>query len=128
MTYTGAMVLPQNAVVLQEEEMRYLEGGFKMKTAVATGIINGISYCLGIYLSGLGSVKALISKVGKSKAAKIATELALKVGVTAARAKQIGGFVGAVTGFTIGGGIAYLLDRYDTHGKKYGKANGWIQY
>lgn len=27
MTYTGAMVLPQNAVVLQEEEMRYVEGG-----------------------------------------------------------------------------------------------------
>ena len=27
MTYTGAMVLPQNAVVMQEEEMRYLEGG-----------------------------------------------------------------------------------------------------
>lgn len=27
MTYTGAMVLPQNAVVMHEEEMRYLEGG-----------------------------------------------------------------------------------------------------
>lgn len=27
MTYTGAMVLPQNAVVMQEEEMRYLDGG-----------------------------------------------------------------------------------------------------
>lgn len=28
MTYTGEMVLPRNAVVMQEEEMRYVEGGF----------------------------------------------------------------------------------------------------
>lgn len=27
MTYTGAMVLPQNAVIMQEEEMTYLVGG-----------------------------------------------------------------------------------------------------
>ena len=27
MTYTGAMVLPKNAVVLPEQEMRYVEGG-----------------------------------------------------------------------------------------------------
>lgn len=27
MTYTGAMILPQNAALMQEDEMRYLEGG-----------------------------------------------------------------------------------------------------
>lgn len=27
MTYTGEMVLPRNAVVMQEKEMRYVEGG-----------------------------------------------------------------------------------------------------
>ena len=40
MTYTGAMVLPQNAVVLQEEEMRYLEGGKKVtRTQKASSLI-----------------------------------------------------------------------------------------
>lgn len=40
MTYTGAMVLPQNAVVLQKEEMRYLEGGKKVtRTQKASSLI-----------------------------------------------------------------------------------------
>ena len=30
MTYTGAMVLPQNAVVMNNDEMRYVEGGVSL--------------------------------------------------------------------------------------------------
>lgn len=34
-TYTGEMVLPKNAVIMKEEEMRYVEGGAKVHVNMA---------------------------------------------------------------------------------------------
>lgn len=40
MTYTGEMVLPRNAVMMQEEEMRYVEGGKKLTKKQCKSLAN----------------------------------------------------------------------------------------
>lgn len=51
MTYTGAMVLPHNAVVMKEAEMRYIEGGatstWVAKASAVRKRLNSFIYCAG---------------------------------------------------------------------------------
>lgn len=119
------MILPKNAIIMQEEEMRYVDGGYaiNMKRSTVTNLINGVTVVLGWYIGGCATVGKLISKFGKTKAVKISTQLALKVGISSSKAKKIGQLIGAVTGFSIGGGISYLLDKNDATG-----LNGRVQY
>lgn len=93
MTYTGAMVLPQNAVALRETEMRYYEGGAKPTLNMLSKNIKGLwSYVPSAILKSMGLTqfaKQILSHTLKWAYAKIAA----KFGLLAAR---VGGVVAGV--------------------------------
>lgn len=120
MTYTGEMVLPRNAVVMDTEEMRYVDGGFRMKTSNAAKILRVGFAIAGIFFSKGTLVKSVIKRVGKKKATNKAYEFALKLGVTKSRANAVKSIIGAYLGFSMGDYVAEGLDRID------GKKDGWI--
>lgn len=62
MCYDGALVMPSSYAVMNEEEMMYLEGGIKLKSAeVAKAIDIGITVILA--LSGVGSGVSMIKEI-----------------------------------------------------------------
>lgn len=70
MTYTGAMVLPQNAIVMPEHEMRYVEGGKvvskstcqKLATAMAkVAFFSGVFAAAAAYCGQ--AIKALVAAI-----------------------------------------------------------------
>lgn len=72
MTYTGAMVLPQNAIVMPEQEMRYVEGGrtytrttgsLKYKTALKA-IKSARRICRGLAIAAWFSFAVIGAQLG----------------------------------------------------------------
>jgi membrane protein DedA with SNARE-associated domain len=84
MTYTGAMVLPQNAVVMQEEEMRYVEGGATVTVKFTKAFIRD-------------TVTAVIGAV--------CTIIGTAIG-TAVGSSVVGGAIGGAIGVVVGGKVS----------------------
>lgn len=125
MTYTGAMVLPQNAIVLQEEEMRYLDGGYYFNQSRGT-VQKLVDIAILIASSGLGASAKfgkLVAKIGKKKIVSRIATVGAKLGIKKAQIGIAYSFLSIVTDFTIGGGVAYLLDKVDKTG-----LNGRVQF
>ena len=55
MCYDGALVMPSSYVVMDEEEMCYVEGGKFSKSAARTIVYTAIGYVLGKFVSGVTS-------------------------------------------------------------------------
>ncbi len=88
MCYEGTLVMPSNYVVMDSEEMSYVDGGFYISNSLIKSMV--ITSCLnpvGATLVGLGIYK-LVSYIALSGA---------KLGA------KIGGIVGGVVGSCIGG-------------------------
>jgi len=118
MAYTGALVLPQNAMIMQEEEMRYLDGGYyvDMSRGTAQKLID-----IGILIasSGLGAgakIAKLAAKIGKKKLVSRIISVGTKLGIKKAHLQISYSFLSIVSDFTIGSGVAYLLDKVDKTG------------
>lgn len=75
MCYNEALVMPSNYVVMDSNEMEYVDGGALdiMTVGVAGAIFNT---AIGIIIGGVGvgSITAYIAKVGAKEAAKIFTK------------------------------------------------------
>ncbi len=118
MSDVNALVLPQNAVLLQEDEMRYVDGGYAVNLRRST-VQKGVDLAIlvaGTALGGASTIKALVKKIGKKKFVKRVVKVAAKFGIKKAYASKAAEAFSIVTGFSIGGGVAYLLDRYDKTG------------
>ena len=59
--YDGALVMPKNYAVVDEEEMEYVEGGFAIPTWLVGGTIN---LALGVIC---GNVSSFLAKAAKSQ-------------------------------------------------------------
>ena len=125
MCYQGTLAMPKSYAVMDQDEMMYVEGGYYIDWSVesATKWFNGIAAIAGVWLGGTATVSALIRKVGKNKAIKVWTELAIYFGVKKTTAKKVGKVISAFTGISIGGGLAKALDYIDKTG-----TNGSIQF
>lgn len=68
MTYSGAMVMPANFAVVDEEEMTYLDGGGWMEDIVI-GVFSALIYDAGKWafqkVAGTAAAKAVITSVIK---------------------------------------------------------------
>ena len=73
MSDVNALVLPQNAVLLQEDEMRYVDGGYAVNLRRST-VQKGVDLAIlvaGTALGGASTIKALVKKIGKKKFVKV---------------------------------------------------------
>ena len=137
MTYDGVLVMPNNYVVVNEEEMTYVEGGICISNFAASLIIDGIVLAIGIGSAALG-LKATISAlkyVGKAALTTTKRKLiSLISGCLGTVTKALLGFAIpsalSVASFicecfmlgSLGGAIAKGLDCLD------GRSDGYIRF
>lgn len=118
MTYTGAMVLPQNAVVMQEEEMRYLDAGYYFDWS-RSAVQKGADLAILIASTGLSASARFgqfVAKLGKKKILERIVKIGTKLGIKRAHIGIAYSAFSIVSEFTPGGAIAYLLDKVDKTG------------
>lgn len=126
MCHNEALVMPSNYVVMDSNEMEYVDGGALdiMPVGVAGAIFNT---AIGIIIGGVGvgSITAYIAKVGAKEAAKIFTKtIASKLAAIgcAALATSLGPIITTVLNYLdIGNAIAKKLDAIDSKPN-----NGWL--
>lgn len=127
MCYDGALVMPSNYAVMDEEEMMYVEGGGVGKhfwnSTKCVGIILDvllISFSTGISLRSMASIKKMISANRKKMVKRIEDKLYKYIG-TAAKSLAVGAMDIAftITGMSIGGIFAEALDRADGKNDNY---------
>mgnify|MGYP001159187387 CR=1 FL=1 len=113
------MILPANHVVIEEEEMMYLDGGLAIPNGVvAAGVNLAVNWAIGLYTggSGLAVAKAFIRRVGAGTATR-AFKNGLKRFVHTQIANRVSGIiVGTLLGagsMSIGGVVAKWLDQRD---------------
>ena len=128
MTYnngTCALQFPSSYVAMDAEEMEYVGGGysFEMSRSTATIIIDVAAIVLGTALSGTATISKLATKIGWNKVKTKFVAAMVKIGVSTKWANAAVDIIKTVTGFSIGAGISYVLDKTDRSG-----LNGWIQY
>ena len=128
MTYTGAMVLPQNAVVLQDEEMRYLDGGAlhlgKKKWNKVSNVAIGLDVAFtlaGYGASSCAARKAIKLLKSSTKLTRtIRNKLISYVGKAAAGYMSTGINIAlTIAGTSAGGLLAEGMDRVDKKNDGY---------
>ncbi|WP_017470382.1 hypothetical protein [Amphibacillus jilinensis] len=120
------MVLPASYAVIEEEEMMYLDGGFRISNKVVGALINtGIGLVTGG--GGMAAVAAYIRKKGKKEAQRVFTRTIaskLKSWGLATLAGSLGVAVAFAVNYTdVGGMVARWFDNRD---KKPG--NGYLDF
>lgn len=116
MCYNGALVMPSNYAIMDEEEMIYVEGGISCKKLgkIIDGAITIISFICGVG-SGIKMISTLLKR-GKPGAIMVFTSTALKwAGISLASGTISGlyNILSTFTDYTIGKAIAYGLDKID---------------
>lgn len=120
MCYDGALVMPCNYTVMDEEEMSYTDGGAYLNI-MTTGVCGAIlNTAIGIAVGGVaGGVAGIIKKKGEKEAAKFfARTVASKL--KAFGLKKLAGSVGTIASFILnysdmGGAVASWVDSNDAH-------------
>ena len=130
MTYDGALVMPKNFAIVDEEEMTYVDGGAGIPNWVVAGAINlGISIILGGISGGLKSVASAANKAALGKHfSQAAIKELTRIGMAYTAAAAVTGifsaimtFIGAI--FDPGSYIANQLDARDKNPN-----NGWVNW
>lgn len=116
MCYDGALVMPSNYAVMNEDEMTYLEGGIKCKTLgkIIDCSITVISFMCGVG-SGVKMIREILRRNSKG-AIMVLTSTALRWAGISLASNVVSGLYAVLTAFTnytIGNAIAYGLDRID---------------
>ena len=123
MCYDGALVMPSNYAVMDEEEMTYVEGGLKVSSWVvgaaidvglaAIGVwnVSAIGWLMGEGISKLCS--GVTKKVGSKIIGKVLKNKVLQTGLGAYVVSKIG-VLGTALGMTsLGGMISTVWDAWD---------------
>lgn len=121
------LVLPNNCVVLEQEEMMYLEGGLSVPNgALAFGVNSAVNAAIAYFMGGGGGFalfKAAIKAVGRQTFTRYLRGALINfIGVQAANriSGTVVGFVLGTGGLSVGGMLARHLDSGDKHPN-----NGW---
>ncbi|MCQ2464654.1 MAG: hypothetical protein MJ095_03620 [Oscillospiraceae bacterium] len=127
MCYDGALVMPNNYAVVNEEEMTYVDGGVALPNWLVGGLINyGIGLAFGGVAAFLGAaknqcIKAACAKTIEDTLRRELVERAVTFGI----ASKISGFVAA--SLTICGAIldpgGFLAGKWDSN--DVNPNNGW---
>ena len=129
MIYDGALVMPRNFVKMDEKEMTYLEGGgigkhwYNKRSFVATVLDVGIALFIGIggILNAVKAKQYLAKIAGKTVRLYMINRLKKYIGSAIANFFATAlNVISAIGGFTLGGLIAYGMDRLD------GKNDGYV--
>ncbi len=118
MTYDGALVLPKNYVVMDEDDMMYVEGGGTGQVVAYQAIKIGVNMVFNSVLGGgtLNAVSSILRSLGTDYVV-LMMKRALVKWVSARVANFIaGGIIGRIfklATYTIGGAAAEILDRAD---------------
>lgn len=123
MSYGGTLVMPASYALMDEEEMCYTEGGIHWKRSYVQKAIDVALIVASAGLSSSASVGKVAAKIGWTTLKKKAKEALIKLGIKAALAKTAVDILTTVTGFSIGGGIAWVVDKKDKSG-----LNGYIDF
>jgi len=112
MSYNGVLVLPRNYVVMDYEEMTYVEGGADWS---AGRLANNLLSLKG-YWDTMGLTMTQVLAIGTMSYCYVAANFAW----VGARIGALGGWVGIVIGAVIGAAAGttalYLLGKYDLPG------------
>ena len=122
MCYDGTLVMPSSYVLMDEEEMMYVEGGIAIPNWVVSGAVN-VGICVALGGVGTALTGSAIKTLEKASARVFCTALKKKLialGVAqyvAGRACQI---IPTVLTFVAGvcdpgGAVARYLDRHDSN-------------
>lgn len=126
MCYDGALVMPKNYAVVNEEEMEYIDGG-KNGWWNSVGFIGGaidvaiICFTAGQAIAGIGAMKTFLRQNGRKLVKNVSKKIMKMVGSVSANIVTAAIDI-ALTCFatSIGGLIALGLDIVD------GKRNGYV--
>jgi hypothetical protein len=118
MCYDGALILPRNYVLMDEEEMTYVEGGFRLKSSTFAFIID-TSITVISALCGIGSAVGMIREIlrrNSKGAIMVLTSTALKyagISLASSTISAIYSILSAVSNYTIGNGLAWCVNHFD---------------
>ena len=119
------LVLPNNYVEIEEEEMMYLDGGYtiNMSRSTTAYLIDG---ALAVITCGFNlwmGYKSLIKYFGKNKMRTYIYKALTRVGIYTGMASSVATTAMTLLNFSVGGAVAYALDRFDRTG-----LNGRVQF
>lgn len=118
MTYGGALVMPSSYVMMDEEEMMYLEGGYRFEASVKT--VAKVADVIIAVAFGIGAVtlcvRRLIVMHGMGVYKALAKETVTRFGLYLIIGNVLFDVISTILDFTPGLGIALLLDYYDKSG------------
>ena len=127
-TYTGAMVIPQNAVVIRKKDMRYVEGGLTItRRAFSWSVSIAIGAAVGALTAGLGTfvaTRGLIVLASYRLRTLLAKAIVKAIGALGIRiGNKVGVIAGGIAGCAGGDLAGYVFDRWidKRDGKKDGK-------
>ncbi len=118
MTYNGTLVMPANYAVVNEEEMTYVDGGWRIKRGWAAGAIDAVAMLIcptlaPIKFMGKQAAKALVKRYLPKLAGWVAKAATMALGMTINVAN--GGIQSIIWGnawclTSVGGVISLILD------------------
>jgi len=117
--------MPSNYVLMDKDEMTYLDGGYRLDVDVATAARN-IDIFVNIVSLGMAAsstIAKIIAKVGIKWLKDKGTAAMTKIGISTAVANNAFDLILTVSNYTVGNGLAYILDGIDSS-----RRNGRIQY
>lgn len=130
MCYDGALVMPKNYAVVNEEEMEYVDGAGRLPNWAVAGAINvGISLIIGGIAGGF---KALANSANKAAVGRHVAEASIKqlkrLGMAASAASKVTGIISGLMTFV--GALfdpgSYVANKLDGSDKK--PNNGWFNW
>ena len=110
--------LPRNYIEIEEEEMMYLDGGYAIDwSRQTTGRVIDVSIAaITCGFSLWMGYRQLVNYFGKKKMKTYITKAVTRVGIYTGMASSIATFTMTLLNFSVGGAIAYALDRFDRSG------------
>ena len=130
MCYDGALVMPKNYSVVNEEEMTYVEGGFAISKAVFKYTVTAAVIAGCVFLGGGLSVAGLKTVLGSMSLKKTFISVLVKaigkLGIAAGNAlasKFVSGLAGCIAGDFMGNVFDKYIDPLD--GVVDGKIKIW---
>ncbi len=125
MCYDGALVMPSSYAVMDEDEMMHVEGGYWFDRSRNT-VANLTDIAIVLATAGMAvtiSIKRLIIMKGANVVKATMRTSVTRIGLSIGIASQVANAIMTVANFSIGYGIAYLLDKFDETG-----LNGRVQF
>lgn len=125
MKYNSELIMPSNFSLMDEEEMTYIDGGYKfsMSRTTAGRVIDVAAIIATAGLSSSAKIGTIAAKIGWTKLKASTKKAMIKLGVSQAAAATGVSILTTATGFSLGGGASWVLDKTDKSG-----LNGYIQY